>query len=143
MLRSERSPEIALEVGVEAVAEVLVPLLFEQGLHETPGGICEDGTTCNRKLDWERTPEPADSGTFDLDAAAEATHRQGIMDRDRASDAARLHEHADARSIDFECVATALDLSTATWRKGLRVWGLVKGTGKGYITVYSLTEVCT
>jgi hypothetical protein len=42
-----------------AVAEVLVPLLFDHSLHETPGGISEDGTTANRHLDWERVGRPA------------------------------------------------------------------------------------
>ena len=153
-LRAKRSPEIALEVGEAAVAEVLVPLLFDHSLHETPGGISEDGTTANRHLDWERVEptaelaepvaepaEPAAAAAIELDAAGEFTHRQGILSRERARDELRLREHAEAGSADFESVVTALDVSVATWRKGLRIWGLVSGTGKGYIVVYSLAEL--
>lgn len=140
-LRAQRSPEIALEVGEAAVADVLVPLLFEHDLHKTPGGICEDGTTANRKLDWERV-DSIDERVDPMDDVPEdETYRQGILARDRAREEVLLREHAEAGGADFETVATALDVSAATWRKGLRIWGLVSGTGKGYIVVHSLTEL--
>ena len=45
--RPERLPEILTEIAMEvseaAVSDVLVPLLLEHELRETPGGICEDG----------------------------------------------------------------------------------------------------
>ena len=61
-LRTERTPEIAMAVGEAAVRDVLLPLLIEHGLHGIPGGVCEDGTSCNKRLEWElREPasEPA------------------------------------------------------------------------------------
>ena len=117
-LRTQRSPEIALEVGEAAVRDVLVPLLVEHGLFETPGGICEDATSCNRKLDWELVeppPKPVDADG--QEAAADAAHRRSIIARDDARQVQHggLTAATTAATLEAEtAAATATDRAEHT-----------------------------
>ena len=141
-LRSERAPDIALAVGEAAVRDVLLPLLVDHGVREIPGGICEDGTSCNRKLDWERAQESSEPEVAAAEVENEAS-RRAILAREDARQAqagggargasAELGEAVDERR-EF---APAEHVSEATWRRGIKIWGMVDGP----FTVHSLAEL--
>ena len=109
-LRAERAPEIAMEVGEAAVRDVLVPLLVEHDVRDTPGGICEDGTTCCLRLDWERAEVPAEPEGGGGGGGGDAGHSE---------------------------FAAAEHVSEATWRRGVKIWGLVGGP----VMIHSLVEL--
>ena len=141
-LRSERAPDIALAVGEAAVRDVLLPLMVEHGGHEIPGGICEDGTSCNRKLDWERVQESSDPEVAGAEVENEAS-RRAILAREDARQAqagARdaTAERGEVEAADVRCeFAPAEHVSEATWRRGIKIWGMVGGP----VTVHSLAEL--
>ena len=136
-LRAQRSPEIALEVGIAAVSEVLVPLLTEHDLLDVPGGCCEDGTSANRKLDWELMDEPAAcENEVNAETLADDESRRAIIARDdarmvqqggdTAATTAALQHIEEDRARD-EALDRLGEMPTAMWRRGLKIWGFDGG----------------
>ena len=64
--------------------DVLLPLVLEHKLADVPGGICEDGTSCNHKLDWELAPEDAAEGAEAEDDTESERARRAIVAREDA-----------------------------------------------------------
>ena len=127
-LRSLRSPEIAMEVSLAAVRDILVPLVTEHKLFEYPGGCCEDGTTANRKLDWEL--EPQSQQQVDANGNEAATNA--------APERPALEAEADADDVAREeALARLGEMPAHLWRRGLKVWGLSGGP----VVVYSKQQL--
>ena len=135
-----------MEVSGAAVRDVLLPLVTEHKLANTPGGMCEDGTSSNHKLDWELTPEGAAEGAAAEDAAAEdgaenEQTRRAIVAREdarmvqeggeTAATAAAVEEAQRWQALDTQARDEALERLKQTpssiWRRGLRVWGFMGG----------------